>query len=35
MLEIVTEDMLAPYVQIANGRAQAALLASRKAARAT
>ena len=35
MLEIVTEDMLAPYVQIANGRAQAALLAARKAARAT
>lgn len=35
MLEIVTEDMLAPYVQIANGRAQAALLAARTGARAT
>jgi len=35
MLEIVTEDMLPPYVRIANGRAQTALLAARKAARAT
>lgn len=35
MLEIVTEDMLAAYVQIANGRAQTALLAARKAPRAT
>ena len=35
MLEIVTEDMLPPYVQIANGRAQTALLAARKAAPAT
>lgn len=34
MLEIVTEDMLPPYVQIANGRAQAALLAARQTARA-
>jgi hypothetical protein len=34
MLEIVTEDMLPAYVQIANGRGQAALLAG-KAARAT
>ena len=35
MLEIVTEDMLAPYVQIANGRAQAALLAARPGVRGT
>ena len=35
MLELVTEDMLAPYVRIANGRAQTALLAARNAARAT
>jgi hypothetical protein len=35
MLEIVTEDMLAPYVQIANGRAQSALLAARPGGRAT
>jgi hypothetical protein len=34
MLEIVTEDMLPPYLQIANGRAQAALLAARPGARA-
>jgi hypothetical protein len=34
MLELVTEDMLPPYVQIANGRAQAALLAARGTARA-
>ena len=34
MLEIVTEDMLAAYVQIANGRAQAALLAARDGTRA-
>jgi len=33
MLEIVTEDMLAPYVRIANGRAQGELLAARNAAR--
>jgi hypothetical protein len=35
MLEIVTEDMLPPYVQVANGRAQTALLAARQTARAT
>lgn len=33
MLEIVTEDMLPPYVRIANGRAQSELLAARNAAR--
>ena len=27
MLELVTEDMLAPYVKVANGAAQRALLA--------
>ena len=32
MLELVTEDMLAPYVRIANGPAQRALLAKRTAA---
>ncbi len=35
MLEIVTEDMLPPYVRIANGRAQADLLAAAHAARAS
>jgi len=35
MLEIVTDDMLAPYVQIANGRAQTALLAGDSAAQTT
>jgi hypothetical protein len=35
MLEIVTEDMLPPYVQVANGCAQTALLAARQTARAT
>jgi len=34
MLELVTEDMLAPYVKIANGPAQRALLAARSAASA-
>jgi hypothetical protein len=35
MLEIVTEDMLPPYLRIANGPAQAALLAAGPGARAT
>jgi hypothetical protein len=33
MLELVTEDMLAPYVAIANGPAQQAMLAARLKAR--
>ena len=33
MLEIVTEDMLPPYLRIANGAAQSALLATRNGAR--
>ena len=33
MLEIVTEDMLPPYLRIANGPAQSALLATRNGAR--
>ena len=32
MLELVTEDMLAPYVRLANGAAQRALLAARSTA---